>query len=780
IIDVYIDISQSTIIHTGKTMPITVEANAQGLPPVTINQGNIVLDEYSRQIPVKLDFSNLIGDTSYTLSVKTTSGSYLPNLTSRTTLAISPAPLRKVITWNVYNNDLLMRGHFEDADISQSQTNVTLSGHLPYNGKRYSFKVSLPTGYRLDTGYGVNGILVTPSTSDNNNVGINADSYTTSIRLIENSSGYNQEYAIQWTIDPVKFDLGGVKWLYDDGSALQLPYDKVNGSKATLDPKTLPNGLEPIYPTTNEGTTVGTSGTATVTFALASGYEGNYILPDEEDVTSYIDPSGAFKWNIPWNIVKAEIISTSWKNVTATDANGKAFSVPVLRDPNADGGIVEYEYYETDSTGNVLDANKPLKESDIVWSESESKFYIAKPVLQDTQNYELDDITAQSKVFRVGKDLTKVSVSLESTTMEYNTNPRHAKLVVANGALPTTAFDLTYYDGYTKLSTAPSEVGKYRVEVSLKNTYIDKYEIDGDYEFDYEIVKAQIPVEWNDNAKPSVLKLTYGQINGIEYEIVDADDNAVAYNALQAGKPYRIRAKIKDNQLGNFIFADGTVETAWHEFSVTANDIANLKDPNSPSNPAYPQTDPDLPNNPDDTTPSGNDPSSGEEGGSGSLGDILEKLKDIPLWQLIASVISIILIIVFLSKTAGYESKRKKFNKKTDKLDKVYAVAFLGLPMAGWTAIACVLMALAVVSLVIMLIAKSRCNKAEEEYEDRLDEYNRNKKDEDKENMRMMLMGMMGGQGNNGGMAQGAYMGGGYGMGIDDMRGLISEAVSAL
>ncbi|MDE6372647.1 MAG: hypothetical protein K2L61_03805, partial [Clostridia bacterium] len=93
-------------------------------------------------------------------------------------------------------------------------------------------------------------------------------------------------------------------------------------------------------------------------------------------------------------------------------------------------------------------------------------------------------------------------------------------------------------------------------------------------------------------------------------------------------------------------------------------------------------------------------------------------------------------------------------------------------------AIACVLIGLAVVSFVMMLIAKSRCNKAEENYEEIFEEYQQKKEEKKEENMRMMFMGM----GNNGGMAQG--MQGGYvvqqGLGIDDMRGLISETVTAL
>ncbi|MDE7191842.1 MAG: DUF4175 domain-containing protein, partial [Clostridia bacterium] len=402
-------------------------------------------------------------------------------------------------------------------------------------------------------------------------------------------------------------------------------------------------------------------------------------------------------------------------------------------------------------------------------------------------------------------------------SMEYNTNPRHAKVSVANGALPTTAFELTYYDGYTRLATAPIEVGKYRVEVSLKLSYIDKYQIEGDYEFDYEITKAQIAEDWNDNIKPPTLKLKYGQIYGVEYEIVDSDDSIVAYSDLVAGKTYRIRAKIKDSQLNNFIFVGDKTETDWHEFSVSAND--KLVDPNDPKNPSYPQTDPDLPTedptNPDDNNPSGNVPGSGDEGGSGTLDEILAKLKEIPLWQLIASVISIILIIIFLSKTAGYESKRKKFNKKADKLESsVYAGAFLGLAMTGWTAIACVLMGLAVASLVIMLIAKSRCNKAEENYEDSLEEYQRNKADLDErkreaeysrrddeyrrhreednmrreeeyrrrdEDMQMMFMRMFGGSmGGADGAPQGAYMGMQRGIAPEDVRAIISDTVTAL
>ncbi|MDE6472541.1 MAG: hypothetical protein K2L52_05895, partial [Clostridia bacterium] len=176
------------------------------------------------------------------------------------------------------------------------------------------------------------------------------------------------------------------------------------------------------------------------------------------------------------------------------------------------------------------------------------------------------------------------------------------------------------------------------------------------------------------------------------------------------------------------------------------------------------------------TPPSGENP-----GGSfGSLDELLKKLKEFPIWQLIASVISIILIMIFLSKTAGYNSKRKKFNKKAEKLDTVYAGVFLGMAMTAWTAIACVLMGLAVVSLVIMIIAKKRCNSAEEEYEERFAEYQRNDAKQRDENMRMMFMGMMGGNAGAGqGGPQGGYMGG-YGLGAEEIRGIVSETMTAM
>ncbi|MDE6372088.1 MAG: hypothetical protein K2L61_00940, partial [Clostridia bacterium] len=301
-------------------------------------------------------------------------------------------------------------------------TPVNYSKALSFNDRyTYEFKMLAPSGLSLDPSYGSrgDGYFVAAGNGNNNlAIGKNADTYTTSVRLLD-SDGNGTIYTITWKIDPVKFDLSGVKWLYNG----QLPYDGGNDCEAELDPKTVPAGLVPAYGTNNKGTVVGQTGIASVSFTLDPAYAGNYIEPDENDPTTYIDPNSDFEWSKTWNIVKAQIQASSWKNEPYQDTNGKTFDRPVLRDPKAAGGIVEYEYYECDSTGNIIN-NTPVTINNIVWSESDAKYYIAKPILQDTNNYTLDDPSAQSKVFRVGKDLTKVSVTLENPTMEYNTNPR--------------------------------------------------------------------------------------------------------------------------------------------------------------------------------------------------------------------------------------------------------------------------------------------------------------------------------------------------------------------
>ncbi|MCI8421894.1 MAG: hypothetical protein HFE34_06350, partial [Clostridia bacterium] len=186
----------------------------------------------------------------------------------------------------------------------------------------------------------------------------------------------------------------------------------------------------------------------------------------------------------------------------------------------------------------------------------------------------------------------------------------------------------------------------------------------------------------------------------------------------------------------------------------------------------------------DPTTP----PSGNGGSGIGSIEDIIKYFKEYPLWQIIASVISIILIMIFLTKTAGYESRRREAKRLTkEKYASYYSGVVWGMAMTAWTAIACTLMGLAVVTFVVMLVTKSRCKKAEREMENAKEEYLDNKAEEERkrrdEDMQMMFMRMMGAQGANMGASSGVGQGGytiQQGIGVDEMRGLISETVTAM
>ncbi|MDE7071064.1 MAG: hypothetical protein K2O86_03725, partial [Clostridia bacterium] len=121
-----------------------------------------------------------------------------------------------------------------------------------------------------------------------------------------------------------------------------------------------------------------------------------------------------------------------------------------------------------------------------------------------------------------------------------------------------------------------------------------------------------------------------------------------------------------------------------------------------------------------------------------------------------------------------------------------YAWTALGLVSTSWTVIACVLIGLTVLSFIFMLIAKSKFNKSlvyaeglREEYERNKEEIAERKREEEArkrdESMQMMLMSMMGGNAGNGqGGPQGAYVGGGYGLGAEEIRGIVSDTMTAM
>ncbi len=803
----------------------TLRAQRSGASPKTVST-EITLTDASGSENVTISLATVSAHKNlYNLTANCSSDEYDIVFTNTPTLQVDEAS-KNVLRWQLYVGGKAQTGNYVDCDIDSTTKEVTFDKNpIYYTGKYTEFKASAtPLGYVVKTtsyngGYKMD---TTDPASTNTKKGTNVDEYTTIVDIWQDGDlATVVTFKINWKIVPALFDLSSVKWLNEG----KLPYTGAAVS-AELDPKTLPKGLKVAGYSTNQGSIVTDTGTASVEFELDSAYEGNYVLPVKPDPSDPDDPvtyTGTFNWEQEWEVVPYTISTASWQNVLHPDSS-KNFKILQLKDPVA-ATMVSYDFYETDSHGVIPSGAAKLTINDLELPADGAKWYVAVPTLMDDVNYKFDKANPQSRAFMIGAinaALIKVTAAPAKTTFTYNTQPRQVTVQTTGANLNNGYFDVAYFkaDGITLMGGAPVECGTYWVEITLKSTYSDRYVQDGDTRFEFEVVPAEITPSWKNTARPPVLNLEYGQINAIEYTIIDEAGNEITgVDTLDPDVVYQIKAAIRPAYQNNIKFSvqdsyGSDYDTDYVSFSLTAADIAGgLYDPNNPNNPNYPQIDPEAPNtNPNDpgnqgttnppsgnNNPSGNGGNGDNNGGGGSLdlSDIANKLKGVPLWQLIAIVVSVILTIVFLSKTAKYDSERKKFNKKADKFESMYAgAAFLGVATTIWTAIACVFIALAVVSLVMMIIAKSRRNKAEEAFEDSREEYGRNQKElEDRkkaeekadarrqsEEMRMMLMGMMGGgqqaAGNGGAMPQGAYMGAGYG--IEDIRGIISDTVTAL
>ncbi len=756
----------------------------------------------------------LLRKGTYDLTAKVVDGeadgnSYTVSVVNGAELEVQEVEPGSQLLWMLYDGEGNTDGIIVAANIGDYQS---VYDNFAYDGREYHFEVTPPNGYEQVS------IKTLNSSSVEVPYGKNADEYETIVEIKDSTTpnGAVTSYTIKWQIVKAKFDLSNVKWKGEG----KVEYA---GGIVEMVLESLPDGLDADYGGVVSGSSVGSQGSVFINgFKLVGDYADNYILPIESDGESYI---GEIDWSMEWEIVPAVISvgsNSDWVVKSHTDDSGNTYNIYVLKDPNADG-VVEYEYYEADNRNNVI-GTEPIALEDIEYSSTQAKYYKAFPKLIDKDNYKFKDGVSDSAMyspfFTVGGGANSVSVSLASNKIEYNGKPRNVKLVISGSGATLNDFTLTYYSGDIadeahKLDGAPIERGNYLVVITSNKNSV---ELSGTKQYTFEIIAATIKKEWNKDAKPYVLNLKYGQIDGIEYEIADAEGNRVEYSQLSAGNKYQIKAVIKEEMRNNYSFTDGTYETAWEEFELRGEDIANMQDPNDPNNTHYPQNEED--NEPDDNNPSGDINSGNEPGGDGgALDELLKKLKEMPLWQLIASFVSIILIIIFMSKGIGYASKAKQSKKLAQsKFKEYYAGTFLGLAFSGWTAIACVLMGLAVLSLVFMILEKNRYNKAVFAYEEAKDDFERhretnrrdyddNRRDEEakrreedyrrfeeeyrrrdeeyrkrEEDMKAMLMRMMGGnfEGMNMGQPQGAYMGMQQGIGAEEIRGIVSETVTAL
>ncbi|WP_416860288.1 hypothetical protein, partial [Helicobacter ganmani] len=697
-------------VFAGDVLNFDIYATKNGTTTERLVYSGLTIDE-NTNFPLSIDLDTEgLSAASYTLELRKAGES---NSNGDYDITIGNAPITLIVNEIGVSSNIrwTFRRDGKDLDsFNQSTSNLTATygGSIEYNGSAVSISVRAGK-LTLDEDYGYK----TTQSANNSMPMTNADTYTTSVRLLDENNKA-EIYTLTWTIDKAKFDLTNVQW---KGNGV-LEY---NGQLQEMELENLPDKLVATYGGDDNYRDVTTSALhITVDYLdFDDPSDGeNYILPDINDPTTY---KGNVVWETDWQII-AKKITVQWGKELLTDKNGSPFNIAILRSKTSNS-VVVHTYYKSDGNGNKIGG--AISESDIVVPESGTEYYICELTLSNSNGYELVGVTTRE--FAVTNQGTAVKFTPNKQTFAY-TGKEVMLRFTNNGNLTSSQYDIKYYDvNDNELTSMPKEVGKYKVRIELKPE-LSGYFIGGDDEWEIEIVARVIAESWNTTSKPPRLNINKTELSMIEYEFADSDGNIISYEQMKsAAGDYKVRAKIKSEYANNCSFTSGS-ETGWQSFKLEDKDLANVQDPNDPT--LYPD-DPDM-QEPDNNNPSGDvsgDVSTNPEDKGGVDFDKISKIFK-EWWQVIASGISIVLIIIFMAKTAGYESRRKKADKKIEKYESaVYAATtgLFGLATTAWTAIACVLMGLAVLSFVIMLIAKNRCNKSEDSLEEAKEDYNSNK-----------------------------------------------------
>ena len=667
------------------------------------------------------------------------------------------------VIWSYYDD----KGNKVTLTLEQWSPSTSKTYELTYTGKEYEFTATLD-GLDDDDEVRIDK-YTTPQS------GTNAGDYTTTVTLTSSKGKLTKStFTIKWKINKAKFDLSDVKWNYDP----EKPFEYIEDTFQSVKLINLPEGLEFEYED-NRKINVSEKYTATIVdVKLADELKVNYVMPEINKPSTYIckekneegeELEKAFPWTCDWQIKKA-VLDLSWTRKTTTDSNSRQIRTWEVREDNFANGKVEYKYY---SASDVVDG-KPVDgavavdyDTLVVVPEVEVKYYVIAVVKSAySNNYEIKDGT-QSKPFTVGSQAPERAISIDSE-FKYDGNA-HGVLdewkVSSTSHILYKYYSLDELGNKTLLSEAPTNAGKYIIELDIEDGFEDSFEL-SQYELKFEIVKAKITAKWDTSGKtPTLSGTTASENEVIEYEYTDEEGNVVDVANLEEGKSYKVKAKIKSGYENNYEFVDeqGVVLT---EPTVTDEQSFDIKaeEPENPDDPIVP-VDPTNPENPEE-------PKDDNGVNLDNIGEILRKY-----WQPLFSALCIILIIIFMSKGIGYAEKRKKI-KKT--IDKKYSTAFyavggvglFGLPYNTWTLIACIMAGVTVLAFIFMILEKRSLGKAEEELEDAKDEYAKSQKEAENKQMQMMLMGMMGGNGQGG---QGfAYQ---PGVSADEMRLMLNDAM---
>ena len=375
---------------------------------------------------------------------------------------------------------------------------------------------------------------------------------------------------IKITINKAEIDFSKVKW-----SADSLEYNALNQSV------TITEGL-PSFVTikTYSDNAKKAVGSYTAQVIEITCTDNNYKVPDSTDLAKY--PTLKHTWQITKKKVTA-----NWKLESSTQ-DGITIAKPVINVDNSIKSSIEYTYYKDSNMTEQISLNDIFAEFDI----TELKTYWVKATIKTSggdynssnctlANNSGQEITEAVTTMQTGSTSNSVIVELTNKKVTFNNSQQKANFTITGG-ITEEDIVITYYtlDG-TQLSSAPTNAGKYKVRVSLKEDLTD-FIITGATEFEFEIESLKV-----NKPRPSqtqyydadgfvlsdIVTLPKDWKNYFEIRVYDKDNNEIqAQNdswKFVNVNVYKIEIKFKEGtNTSNVLWNDSTRDTIIVELDI--------------------------------------------------------------------------------------------------------------------------------------------------------------------------------------------------------------------
>lgn len=354
--------------------------------------------------------------------------------------------------------------------------------------------------------------------------------YTKGVRIEEKS------YTLYFKINPVKYDLSGLKWDYDPDK--HFAYDGTE-HKVRLTAESL-GALAGLtagdYSTNGNGKDAGNYRTG-VSFLVSAEHAKNYVLPAAENANSY---DGTFVFYCDWTVDKAKL-TVEWLIPDA--ASSSVLVTPVLKNG------AEYVTYTYER--RVSDSRWETATSLTAAGSAETFRAIAVLKSQYAGNYELENNSPCEFTVESGKRAVTIhfeangEICLDGAEFKYSGSPVKLELKI-DSAGSINAYEFEYYKvgeggARTKLTKAPSDVGKYVAAVTARYN-IDSFITDNcESEVSFSIVKGDYDANQIYWMYVHGDKVVAGKYDSAQGKYVDDSGKEVEFSFEYDGTPHVLK-----------------------------------------------------------------------------------------------------------------------------------------------------------------------------------------------------------------------------------------------